>query len=368
MNKNISLLISSLAGGGSEAVCVSIANCLVNKGWKVDLVILNLNNELYLDNLSNKVSLIVLNKKNSRYSIFSLLKYIYKERPTKFLIFNYELTVIINILRLLFKIKIKIISRNSNTLTLKIRQFQDKGFWSKNIVLPLIKHFYHRTDHIVNQCYAMREDLINMYPKLKKNSSVIYNPIPIHVQKYVNKYDLSKIKKNDYILCVGRLEKQKAFNYAIEAFAGIKDKYPKLRLKIVGYGSMLRELKQKTIDFNIERRVDFEGFQKDIVPYYLHAKGTILSSLYEGYPNVLIESIAMNTPVVAFDCPSGPREIIQNGLNGYLVKYKDVNDLKNNILKLMDNKFNYENLKDSLKKNQIKYVIKNYEDLINKYN
>ena len=86
---------------------------------------------------------------------------------------------------------------------------------------------------------------------------------------------------------MGRLEKQKAFNYAIEAFSGIKDNFPNLRLKIVGQGSLKQELKQKAIDLNVENRVDFEGFQKDIIPYYLHSKATVLTSIYEGYPNVL---------------------------------------------------------------------------------
>ena len=54
----------------------------------------------------------------------------------------------------------------------------------------------------------------------------------------------------------------------------------------------------------------------------------MFASLYEGYPNVLVESITLKTPVVAFDCPSGPSEIIKNKVNGYLVKYQDVEDLK----------------------------------------
>ena len=168
-------------------------------------------------------------------------------------------------------------------------------------------------------------------------------------------------------MCIGRLEKLKGFHHAIKAFAGIVKKYPYLRLKIVGKGSEEKNLKQIAIDYSVSDRVDFEGFTKDIIPYYLYARVTILPSLYEGYPNVLIESIAMNTPVIAFDCPSGPSEIIQDGRNGYLVKNQDIDDLRKKMQNFPYDKFDYRDLVNSIKKNHIKKVFKQYEDLINSF-
>ena len=79
--KKIVLLSSSLAGGGAEGVCVSIANSFVEKGWEVDLLVLNLNNETFQNRLSKKVNLIILNVNHARYSGISILKYIYKNKP-----------------------------------------------------------------------------------------------------------------------------------------------------------------------------------------------------------------------------------------------------------------------------------------------
>ena len=94
---------------------------------------------------------------------------------------------------------------------------------------------------------------------------------------------------------------------------------------------MENDLKQEASKLNILNKIDFEGFQKkNIAPYYLYANATLLTSSYEGYPNVLIGSIAMNTPVISFDCPGGPNEIINNGVNGFLVKYPDVRISKKN--------------------------------------
>ena len=107
-NKKITLLISTLSGGGAESVCVSIANIFADNDWQVDLVVLNLNNEAYLNRLSKKVNLIVLKVNHARYSILSLLKYIYKNKVKKILVFNYELTVILVALRIFLKLRIKL--------------------------------------------------------------------------------------------------------------------------------------------------------------------------------------------------------------------------------------------------------------------
>lgn len=361
----ISFIISSLSDGGAEGICVSIANSFAENGWQVDLVVLNLDNEVYLDRISKNVNLIVLDISHSRFSFISLSKYLLRNKIKTILVFNHELAVMLVILRFILKLNVKIISRNISVLSIKLRQFKQQGFWTRNIVNPLIKCFYHKIDHVVNQCHSMRDDLILIYPRLSKNSSVIYNPLSTLIEDYSNKYDLSTIKKKDYLLCVGRLEKVKAFHFAIEAFAGIVNKFPNLRLKIVGQGSLEKKLKQKAIDCNVSNKVDFEGHQKDIIPFYLHAKATVLTSQYEGYPNVLIESIALNTPVVAFRCPGGTSEIIQNGLNGYLVKHKDIDDLKKKLTNVLLNNFKNYDLKNSIKRNQSKGVIMQYEKLIN---
>lgn len=364
----ITILISSLSGGGAEGVSVNIANCFADDGWQVDLVVLHLNNATYLDRVSDKVNLVVLNVNNARYSTFPILKYIRKKKPDMIFVFNYELAALLVIIRTLIRFKTKIIARNMNTFSKVSIISREKNLWIRVVVRFLIDKFYSKADHIVNQSHAMRDDLISVHPQLKNSSSVIYNPVAKYIEDYADNNEFNNIKKKDYLLCVGRLEKQKAFHYAIEGFAGIVNKFPNLRLKIVGKGKLENELKQNAIDLGVADKVDFEGFQKNMIPYYLNAKATVLTSLYEGYPNVLVESLTLNTPVVAFDCPSGPSEIIKNEINGYLVKYQSIEDLKIKLDKLLSNQIKINDINNTVKQNQVDQVFKLYKKVINTLN
>ncbi|MCG3727435.1 glycosyltransferase [Vibrio cincinnatiensis] len=360
--KRITFLISSLYGGGAEGVCVNVANGLADHGWQVDLLVLHTNHAAYLERVSSKVNLVVLGVNHARHAPLPLLRYIRQHKPEKMLVFNYELAVLTVMLRSVFRFNTKIIARNINTISQKRKQHI--GLWRKLVVKPLIDRFYGQCDHIINQCQAMRDDLISVFPTLADKTSVIYNPVAKHVEDYAKAHDLSQIEKQDYFLCVGRLEKQKAFHYAIESFAGIANDFPTLRLKIVGQGTLEQSLKQCAQDFGVADRVDFEGFQADMIPYYLYAKATLLTSLYEGFPNVLIESITLGTPVVAFDCPSGPREIIQERVNGYLADYLSIADLQKACRTSLENPLAREAVQASAYKYFCSDVIRNYESIL----
>ena len=363
VGKKITLLISSLEGGGAEGVCVNLANSLSDTGWNVDLVVLNLNKQVFSDRLSRKINLISLNKNHARYSFFTLLGYIHKHKPKKFLVFNYELSIILLILSFVLGLSFKVYSRNINIISIKINLIKKKNIFSRYITYNLLNFFYKKSDYVINQCSDMQDDLLKVYPQLSDRCSIIINPIPLHIENFIKKNDLNNFKKKNYILCVGRLEKQKAFHFAIEAFAGITDKFPDLRLKIVGEGSLLNELKKTAENCHVSNRVDFEGFKENLIPYYLYARATLLTSLYEGYPNVLIESISLNTPVIAFKSLGGQSEIIQDGINGYLVKNFNVQDMKEKLCKLLNSEGINKNLIISLKKNNIKLISKNYEKI-----
>ncbi|HHO41953.1 MAG TPA: glycosyltransferase [Epsilonproteobacteria bacterium] len=357
----VTFLISSLSGGGAEAVCVNIANGLASRGWQVTLLVLHMKNSAYHDRVSKQVDLLALGVNNARYSFGKLRKYIQTQKPTQMVVFNYELAVMMVLVRLLSQDKFRLIARNISILSQK-RELAS-GIWYRYIVRAFIDRFYTKVDHIVNQCEAMRVDLLEVYELDKEKTSVIYNPVNEIVQNYVNLHGIED-QKEGYFLCIGRLERVKAFRYAIEAFAGVASELPHMRLKIVGKGSLELELKNFAKSLGLANRVDFEGFQKDVLPYYAKADATLLTSLYEGFPNVLIESIVLGTPVVAFDSPGGVKEIVQDGVNGYLVEYQNIKELENKMKEAANKKWDRYEVAKSAQKFSLSIALDRWEELL----
>lgn len=358
MSKKITLVIGGLRGGGAEKVCVTLANGLAERDYKVELVVLSLKGAIRDKELSAKVDLISLGVGHARYSAPALWRYLRSSHPDTVLSFNRQISVVIGLLRKLTGINFKLVSRN--IIFLSMAESNKKGLWHGFISKHLIIKFYALSDLIVAQSYAMKDDLITYLGLPESRVKVIHNPVSQEIVDFSLTHNLNNYEKKDYILCVGRLEEQKALHYAINAFASIAHDYPRFKLKIVGKGSLEHQLKKQVSALGLTDRVDFEGYQADMIPYYLSAKVTLLTSLYEGFPNVLVESVALGTPVVAFDCPSGPSEIVHDSINGFLVPYKDEVKLTDAIKKALNTDWPLESVIKTTEAFQLDGVMSKY--------
>ena len=151
--------------------------------------------------------------------------------------------------------------------------------------------------------------------KVREKAIVI--PNPTYIKK--GEYHLPAIR-DDKIVTVGRLESQKNQKMLLEAFMKVKDFYPQMRLEIYGEGSQRCELEKMISSFNLGGSVFLMGAFKDIFSKIYDAKLFVLSSDFEGMPNALIEAMSLGIPSISTDCPcGGPRMLIQDGINGYLV-------------------------------------------------
>ncbi len=167
------------------------------------------------------------------------------------------------------------------------------------------------------------ENLVNnQFPKLK--TKVIYNVVKIE------KSNLTISSKNLFIISIARMDASnvKQVDVLLECYAKSILPSRNIRLMIIGDGVRLEEMKTLANQLKIFHLVDFKGFVANPYSYLKQALFTVLTSKYEGLPTVLIESLVCGTPVISFDCESGPNEIIDNEVNGLLVENQNFEAFK----------------------------------------
>ena len=135
---------------------------------------------------------------------------------------------------------------------------------------------------------------------------------------------------------------------------------------MVGEGELIQELEEQIMKRQLSEYIIIEGFQNDLIPFYTRAKATVLTSLREGFPNVLVESISVGTPVISFNCPSGPKDIIIPNVNGILVEHLNVDDFSKAIIDIVNSniKFDKQKVIDSSKRFSSEKVILKYEEIL----
>jgi len=160
------------------------------------------------------------------------------------------------------------------------------------------------------------------------NVTRIYNPVPFKELEELSVEPLQHSGK--FLIAVGRLTYQKHFDLMIEAFAESKAKQD-CDLIILGEGELRTDLEQQIQSLDLGNKVHLPGRLKNPFNYMKHAEFMVLSSRAEGFPMVLIEALSLSCPVIATDCPTGPREIVQKGVNGVLIRMEDKAELTHSI-------------------------------------
>ncbi len=206
------------------------------------------------------------------------------------------------------------------------QQIDSVGGWRYRSLLPLLRLAYARADAIVAVSGGIRDELQAMFPKLRP-AVVIRNPVLPPDWQMRAALPVEHPWLNDpalaVVLSVSRLNEEKDLSTLIRAFAIVADRHPNARLVLGGEGPQSAELRQLANESGIGDRVDLPGLLQSPLAWMRHARVFVLASRFEGFGNVLIEALAVGTPVVSTDCPVGPREALDQGRLGTLVPVGD---------------------------------------------
>ncbi|HDS1151431.1 TPA: glycosyltransferase [Pluralibacter gergoviae] len=214
-----------------------------------------------------------------------------------------------------------------------IRNIGAKFIACEHVSLESLKPFIRFLKRIALRKYdsvvvLTHRDKENLY-RWGINSVVIENPV-----------DYKGIKKNRRLykaIAVGRLNKQKNFSELIDIWSAFIINYPHWELHILGDGEERLELQRKIEKLQLNDRVFLQGKVRNIEDYYIDADVCLMTSLYEGLPMALLEAKSYSLPVIAYDCPTGPKEIIENGNDGYVIDMHDSKEFLNKLTYIATN-------------------------------
>ncbi|WP_156874348.1 glycosyltransferase [Planococcus halocryophilus] len=331
MKKKILVFLFQLNGGGAEKTVVNILNKLDSSKFNIVLVLGNDKNNHYMDLLSENVTVKYLDCGKLRKCLLKLRKTIILEKPDLLFTTMNPNNIMLVVAEFISFRKIPVIVREANNRT-------QSG--TVTVLNKLItKICYNYAAKVISLSHGVKEDLINNFKIKQEKIKVIYNPIDIDYINQIKNEEILDIEINGNektIISVGRLEEQKDFTTLIRAFNLVQSQI-KSRLLILGKGSQEGSLKKLVTTLNLEEKVIFLGFKENPQKYVKNSDLFALTSKWEGFGHVIVEAMAVGTPVVVTNCNSGPLEIIKNNEYGILSNVEDYVDISNKIINLLKN-------------------------------
>ncbi|MFH1541437.1 MAG: glycosyltransferase family 4 protein [Elusimicrobiota bacterium] len=355
----IAIVISTMNAGGAERIVSLLSNYWVEKTMQVDIFTFDNENNKSFYELNPAVKHHHLGAIRKNYGIIGrfreniakiiTIRNAIKSIKPDVIISFIDQTNVLTILSSAFLGVPVIVTEHVNT-----RYYSPGKFWE---ILRIILYPF------ASSMVAVSNGVLESFPRyMRRNAIVIPNPINIiKTDKIINRGERKTI------IGMGRLTYQKGFDVLIRAFDMIKEKHSDWDLEIYGEGPLRNDLEKIVATLKLQERIKLPGLVKEPAEKFAASDIFVLSSRFEGFGIVIIEAMACGIPVVSFDCPSGPTEIISNEVDGVLVPTGNIESLSKKMDELMsdENKRNLlaKNACESAKKYKVEEIAKHWNGL-----
>jgi len=325
----IMLAVSSMVAGGAERVAATLVNHWSAIGHEVALLTVA-STDLDFYSLDERVTRIALNLNRSSLNWRDFVHDNFKRlRKLRSAIRDFEPDVILSFLD---TTNVRMLLASIGTgVPVIVEEHTDPTQSSLGGTVRLLRRLLYRRARAV---VVLHPGIARWARDFVGSEAIHVIPNPISPQFHQNGR-VERAKGGHCIIAIGRLEPVKGFDMLLRAFAEPAKQHPGWTLKIIGDGSKRDQLQALASALQIRDRVIWEGAIKEPEKELLRSDLFVLSSRYEGFPMALLEAMACGLPVVSFDCPSGPREIIHDGEDGLLVPPNEIGALATAMSRLM---------------------------------
>jgi glycosyltransferase involved in cell wall biosynthesis len=333
--ESVSIFLTDLRGGGAERMMVQLATGMADRGIRVDLVLAHAVGP-YLKDLPDTVRLVDLGRGATAAALRPLIAYLRRARPDVLLSTLHHTAVVAALARRFAGGPTVLFVREANTPS--ARQLSAIDLKAR-ITRRAMRWAYATADGVIAVSEGVAEDLRRHRGVPDHKLWTLYNPVvtpdvPVRAAEDPGHPWLGS-EGPPVVLGVGSLQPRKGFTTLLTAFARLREDR-EARLIVLGEGPQRTELEARARELGVADDVDFPGFVVNPFAFMSRADVFVLSSEREGLPGVLIQALACGCPVVATDCPSGPREILEGGRHGELVPVGDAAAMCSAINRTLD--------------------------------
>jgi glycosyltransferase involved in cell wall biosynthesis len=322
-------------GGGLSHAMVNLINAVAAEGQAVD-VLLHATNVPALADLDPGVRVVKLGRTGTLRQVLAVRRYLRRERPIALLCNREPANRIATLARLISDTQIPMVFRVGMPISVALAR---RHVVKRVLRRSTMRFCYRCADGIIANARDVATDIENILKIAKEKITVINNPTAspalLDQARDAPAHPWFEDGGPPVIVGVGRLARQKDFPTLIRAFARLRDKRP-CRLVILGEGKDRAALEVLVRELDLEGAVALPGWVDNPFACMARASLFVLSSAWEGLPNVLIQALALGCPVVSTDCPGGSREILAGGRYGPLVPVGDVGALARAMAAVLD--------------------------------